>query len=349
MKVTETMIEAFFSNELNEYQSGLVKDYFRQNPEAMQKYLTGKNWEDFSSNERLAVPVTDKMFRVITSGIYKKNRIRRMYHQWGSVAATVIILSVGYQFLVNKAATRPPAPARENPLAQAESLWKDEVNHTGKTMKISLKDGSQVELGEGGKIHYRESFAPDKRDIYLTGNALFNVGKDKTRPFTVYAGRLNVTALGTVFRVAAPGDENRKTEVRLLSGKVVVRPDSLLEKKGIRAVCLAPGQSLLLDKEKFTVSLSRRQDGNGLDLKKLGVRELTKTFVFNNESLADIFKELGADYRVRFVYRQDVLKNGTFTGRFNAQKETLENFLSTIAILNNLTIRQGRNGIYINQ
>jgi len=206
-----------------------------------------------------------------------------------------------------------------------------------------------VELAEGSIIHYRESFTPDKRDIYLTGSALFKVGKDAARPFTVYAGDLHITALGTVFKVVASGDENKKTEVHLLSGKVVVRPDSLLAKRGIKETYLDPGQRLLLDKQKFTIAISRPAGNNNLDPQKLAVPALKKIFTFDNEPLADIFAALGASYKIRFVYRQATLKDMTFTGKFNNQKESLENFLGTIAILNNLTIKKGKNRFYINQ
>jgi type II secretory pathway component GspD/PulD (secretin) len=74
-----------------------------------------------------------------------------------------------------------------------------------------------------------------------------------------------------------------------------------------------------------------------------------KIFTFNNESLADIFKEISADYQVRFIYDQARLKDMSFTGRFNSGKETLADFLGTIAILNNLAIKRDKNIIYISQ
>src|ERR1700733_333583 len=102
MKVTETMIEGFFRNELNEYQHSLVKDYFRQHPEALQKYLTDQSWEDFNTNEEVATPVADKMFHIIETGTYRKNRIRRIYIQAASVAAALLIITIGYHSLTNR-------------------------------------------------------------------------------------------------------------------------------------------------------------------------------------------------------------------------------------------------------
>jgi transmembrane sensor len=246
MKVTETMIEAFFRDELNEYQKELVKEYFRQYPEALQKYLTEKSWEDFTPPEALGLPVADKMFRIIESATYGRNKIRRIYYQCAAVAAALFILGFGFHLLTKKAGTGNLVPApRENSLSEVSPKWKQEINNTGKTMKLSLKDGSLVELSSGSELSYREPFAPDKRDVYLTGRGLFNVGKDKIRPFTVYAGGIHITALGTVFRVVSLKEEGRKTEVHLLSGKVVVRPDSLLEKRGVKEIYLDQGQSLL--------------------------------------------------------------------------------------------------------
>src|ERR1700694_1189497 len=113
MKVTETMIEEFFRNELNDYQQELVKEYFRQYPEALQKYLTEKSWNDFNPNENLATPVADKMFRIIASGSYRKNKIRRIVFQSVSVAAVLFALCVGIYLLTirkNTTAHVPTAP-----------------------------------------------------------------------------------------------------------------------------------------------------------------------------------------------------------------------------------------------
>jgi transmembrane sensor len=313
------------------------------------KYLTEQSWEDFNEEAPVATPIADKMFHIIEAGTYKKNKLRRIYLQWASVAAALFLVGMGYHLLTNKAATGTHPLAAEKTALPEQPKWKDEINNTQKTIRLSLKDGSQVELAEGGTIHYRESFAPDKRDIWLTGSALFKVGKDTKRPFTVYAGDLHITALGTVFKVTTSRDATRKTQVHLLSGKVVVRPDSLLTEKGIKETYLDPGQLLQLDKQKFTIALSRPGENNNLDPERLAIPALKKTFTFDNEPLADIFKELGAGYRLRFVYKQDMLKDMTFTGKFDNQKETLENFLSTIAILNNLKIKKAKNRFYINQ
>lgn len=320
-----------------------------QHPEALQKYLTDQSWEDFNAADTVAAPIADKMFHIIEAGTYRKNKIRRIYLQWASVAAALFLVGMGYHILTNRAATGTQSLAsQKTALPKEQPDWKDEINNTQKTIRLSLQDGSQVELAKGSKIHYRESFAPDKRDIWLTGSALFKVGKDTKRPFTVYAGDLHITALGTVFKVTSSGETTRKTQVHLLSGKVVVRPDSLLAEKGIKETFLDAGQMLQLDKQKFTIALSRPGDNNGLDPERLAIPALKKTFTFDNEPLAEIFKELGAGYRIRFVYKQDMLKDMTFTGKFDNQKETLENFLGTIAILNNLKIKKAKNRFYIN-
>jgi transmembrane sensor len=89
----------------------------------------------------------------------------------------------------------------------------------GEQRAVELDDGSRLNLDTQTAVKVR--FTPGKRDLVLeNGEALFNVAKDKTRPFTVKAGGVTVTATGTRFDVEK--QENRIT-VTLVEGSVVVR------------------------------------------------------------------------------------------------------------------------------
>ena len=66
-------------------------------------------------------------------------------------------------------------------------------------------------------------FQNNKREIYLEGEAYFKVAKDKTKPFTVFAGALATTALGTQFRITAKKNTPGNITVKLFTGKVAIR------------------------------------------------------------------------------------------------------------------------------
>ena len=339
------MIEAFFRNELDKDQSQLVKDYFLANPEALQNYLTEEGWVNFSTRETLPSPIADKMLLSIEKRTYQKTILRKSYFQWGSAAAVLVALVSGYMLFSH----RPPASktliiAGNTPLkVRPEAEWKEEDNRTKETRIFTLPDASTIELSAGARLRHLANFAHDKRDLYLNGGAQFNVGKDQARPFTVHTGNLRVTALGTVFKVETTVEQEA---VHLLSGKVVIRPDSLCKRKDLTEVFLVPGQSLVLNHKDAAISIIRTpQPLAGAAAGKPPV--MPKVYTFDNQQLTVIFRQLGADYGVKILYHGERLKGMTFTGKWNNQKETLDDFLNTIAILNGFTVSHGKNGTRI--
>ncbi|MFO6445931.1 FecR family protein [Erythrobacter sp. NE805] len=89
------------------------------------------------------------------------------------------------------------------------------------TSNIDLPDGSRVELAAQARAS--TSFRPDARIVTLLGGeALFSVAKDPTRPFTVVAGNVRVTAIGTSFTVSR---DKGRVSVKVLEGVVAIERD----------------------------------------------------------------------------------------------------------------------------
>lgn len=88
--------------------------------------------------------------------------------------------------------------------------------------EITLPDGSRACLNSGSYILYPEDFKSDARNIYLVGEAVFEVARNKEKPFTVHSGKFAVTALGTKFNVKAYPEDDFLTAT-LLKGKIKVK------------------------------------------------------------------------------------------------------------------------------
>ncbi|WP_426477499.1 FecR family protein [Chryseobacterium sp. CBSDS_008] len=88
-----------------------------------------------------------------------------------------------------------------------------------KDVAIDLKDGSHITLSKGSKLTVDKSFPSDTRDVFLEGNAVFEVSKSKIHPFVVHAGSYEAKVLGTVFKVSQSGST---FNVDLYEGKVQV-------------------------------------------------------------------------------------------------------------------------------
>lgn len=88
--------------------------------------------------------------------------------------------------------------------------------------KIYLPDGSTAVVKAGSKLHYPSSFdSANTRDIYLEGEAFFDIRHNVSKPFIVHSGEISTTVLGTSFNIKAfPADKN--ITITVIRGKVKV-------------------------------------------------------------------------------------------------------------------------------
>ncbi len=112
------------------------------------------------------------------------------------------------------------------------------ANQTNKVQLLHLPDGSVVYLNRKASIDIPEDFGQHhQREIWLHGEAFFEIAKDPSRPFTVHTPKqLNIRVLGTHFNVKANGDQ---TFVVLNEGSVQLSPAAGSD---IRPMLLEPGE-----------------------------------------------------------------------------------------------------------
>ena len=92
----------------------------------------------------------------------------------------------------------------------------------GKTMELTLEDGTRMWLNSGTKIEYPSIFGRKSRNVkLLSGEVLFDVTRDEHRPFTVNTFASDIRVLGTKFDVLAD-EENVSFQTALIRGSVKV-------------------------------------------------------------------------------------------------------------------------------
>ncbi len=167
---------------------------------------------------------------------------------------------------------------------------------------LVLSDSTKVWLNSETTLKFPVQFANDIRSVELTGEAYFEVTKNKNLPFVVNSGNQSVKVLGTHFNVSSYED-SQNTYTTLLEGKVEVSLVSNPEAK----VILKPNEQSTLSQadnkiQKQTVDASQYvawKDGR---------------FVFQNQTLQEIMKTLSKWYNVNVVFDRDELKKVKFTG-----------------------------------
>lgn len=340
MKISEEDIERYLNNECDEKERQAISNYFVRHPEVLNKYLTEKSWADFEPLQSVPREISEKMLMMIRQHSYgNRSKILR-YKIIAAAAAVLLLISAGLLYTMpgntspeQKVALLKPAPA-----APSVSTRKT-FNAGTETMSFTLEDGSKVALKPNSELSYPVPFPSGKREMVLKGEATFDVAKDKTRPFTVHAGQLSTTALGTVFSISA--FEGRSVQVQLLSGKVRVEADSALKAKGLTSAILLPGQALRLNAmQHFVISGRKEKPAKsvtpGLAKKQAPLADQHQ-IIFHNEPLATILTTLSERFNTKISFKPEQLAGMTFTGKYDFEKESLLDFIQMISSLNNLS------------
>ena len=106
-------------------------------------------------------------------------------------------------------------------LSRPELVWYEVAAVPDAKTKIVLPDSSTVWLNANARLVYPRSFEDVNRKVSISGEAFFQVRKDKNHPFIVDIGKLQVEVLGTSFNVMTD-TYNDEIRISLLEGKVAL-------------------------------------------------------------------------------------------------------------------------------
>lgn len=173
----------------------------------------------------------------------------------------------------------------------------------GSMADVVLPDGSTVKLNAGSTIKFVSNFNRGQyRNVFLDGQALFDVTKNENRPFVVDAGECRIQVLGTRFDVSAYADDYCVT-TRLFRGRVNVVAAG-------RTVEMSPGQTVVYDKSSSTAR-TINSDTTGPEWTKGNID-------FDDVSLDRLARILSRQYGVKIRVRDRSVADMKLTVRLNA-------------------------------
>ena len=165
---------------------------------------------------------------------------------------------------------------------------------------VCLSDGTKVWLNSESELKYASEFVGEERRVYLTGEAYFEVAKDKEKPFIVKANGINVQALGTSFNIRAHKDD-KSVAIIFISGKVNVddgRHEAYM-KPNERLVCnLTNGQ---FEKSELHPNASN-------------LLWRSNELALYGESFEEICTMLTRMYNCKFIFKNEKVKQYTYHG-----------------------------------
>jgi ferric-dicitrate binding protein FerR (iron transport regulator) len=246
--------------------------------------------------------------------IQEKPKIKYLYTAIGIAAALVIGLFIGIYVTSLNSKTDPVYYAAHSP--------------KGSVSEMILPDGSVIFLNADSKIKYSIEGENGIREVFLTGEAWFEVAKNKEKPFVVHTPFYDVHVTGTQFNVKAY-DTDREVTTTLEEGEVVIQSTESF--KLAEDVILKPGEQIVLNKEsrelniknvntkwftswkdnklifvnmnmKELVVLLERKYGVEIDVKSNEILKLHFDGTIKNETIIEILeimkKTLPIDYKI---------------------------------------------------
>ena len=223
-------------------------------------------------NEEGRLVSTEPDWIVPTKSITKRKSFARY------AVAAAIIIAVGIIWLTTRSSNE-----KTHPLAIGTALTKKGTNRS-ESKFLLLEDSTQVWLNAATSLEYPDQFDKKKREVYLSGEAYFDVKHAEEIPFVIHTGTVSTTVLGTAFNIKAyPGE--KIITIAVTRGKVkITRKDGW-------EITLTKGQQLRLNEsdssssEKIvpTEQIAGWQQGN---------------IVYDDEALIDIISDMERIYNV---------------------------------------------------
>jgi len=208
----------------------------------------------------------------------------------------------------------------------------------GKRTHITLADGSKVWLNSGSKLVYPATNTGNKREVYIDGEAIFDVTHMDGKPFYVKTKDFEIKVLGTVFNVNAYEDDKNSGAV-LAEGKIEISPtNSTLFRSEKRTIL--PGTRIVYDNNKETFEETQVNVKNYLSWRE-GYLILEKI------PLETILKKISRYYNVNIELQSPAIGKETFSGNLNL-KNTAEEVLDILAETTQISINKENNNLIIN-
>jgi transmembrane sensor len=195
------------------------------------------------------------------------------------------------------------------------NIYVEKQTLRGQRTKLDLSDGTQVWLNAESKLSFPERFKRGNREVYLEGEAFFDVARNPDRPFIIHTNKMTTKVLGTSFNVKAYPFEN-KQEVSVLTGNVSV--NSTLTKQ---TVTVTLGQKAL-----YEVMGSRSM----LTSMSIPISEISawrnQQLVFDDTPVSEVIETMSRYYNIKIKLKEKSLGACKISAKFNqaTSKESID-------------------------
>ena len=193
----------------------------------------------------------------------------------------------------------------------------EQINNSNKPQIITLSDGSSVLLQPKSKLSYPKIFTGNERNVYLSGEAFFEISKNPKKPFFVHANEIVTKVVGTSFRIKAYNNQS-DVEVLVRTGKVKVNSEKANAKLSQKEIVLLPNQALRFTRKNQTfdkitdITMDKSISSSVRSIEQL-------SFEFTDIPVAQIFKTIEQAYSVEIDFPKQELQKCHLTTSLSDQ------------------------------
>ena len=191
----------------------------------------------------------------------------------------------------------------------------------GKKSELLLADGTKVWLNAGSRLAFPTTFLGKNREVFLEGEAYFEVAKNKLQPFIVSVGQLDIKVLGTHFDVSAYPAENSIKTV-LLEGSVAISKTTAFGFIN-NEIILKPNQKAEFEKDINEIFISNEENA------EFYISWTEGWLHFSKESLQSVLRKLERYYNVEIMIVKDSSSSELISGKLDL-KDSVEDVVRAL-------------------
>lgn len=306
-KLNEDIIIRYLENRCSEEDFVLINEWMKESDENANElfrmeevYQLGKLPADTGE---LVAKAERRLGKRLDQEKQQKQKAFRLRNAWRYAAAlvAVVVMAAGFTYYLSQ--------------EEKEELIVASATH-GQVREMILPDGTKVWLNQSSQLRYPRNFRGKERQVYLEGEAYFEVARNHEKPFTVGSPAMDVRVLGTSFNIKCrPG--TGIAETTLIEGEVEVK-----EKMDKGKITLLPGQKAVLNR------VTGRMQVKQVDA-KMEIVWHNDLIPFEKSSIFQIAAVLERFYGVKIILSPHVDSTATYSGVLK-KKDSIESVLNSL-------------------
>ena len=331
MAHSKRIVEKYFSQNVSKKARSLFADWFSiPVDEELKDQILQDQWEkEYYLSPGEVEKSYEAVIKRINSTHKSKSRKFRPIFWAGATSVVVAAIAVAVVILAAPSKTERDVPVLQECYAEMTECYVG----NGEKQMITLDDSTSVILNSGSLLIYPKEFHGTKREVYLTGEAIFDVSKDPQHPFVVKTPDFSVKVHGTVFSVSSYPDAEY-SYATLKEGSVSVLAN------GKEEYLLSPNQTLCYNRESRKVTVGQSDVADIFSWKD-------GCLCFKSASIHSIIETIERYYGVHVYLTTGKYDSALVTAKF-INGESLEELFSALClVIPGMQYKVENNSIYL--